>query len=56
MKKFLMKEVKIITNVAMDVVVDVVKEIEEEVVLIHQIMNEQAKTHIPQYGMEDNAT
>ena len=31
----------------MDVIMDVAKAIEEEVVLIHQTMKEQVKTHIP---------
>ena len=37
-------------------VMDVAKAIEEEVVLIHQTIKEQVKTHIPQEGMEDDTT
>ena len=47
-----MKEVKKTT----DVVVDVVKIIEEEVTTIHQIMKEQVKTQVPQEHMEDDTS
>ena len=47
-----MKEAKTTTNV----VVDVVKIIEEEVIPIHQIMKEQVKTQVPQEHMEDDTS
>ena len=40
MKKILMKEVKIIVDVVMDVVVDMARAIKGEVVSIHQTMEE----------------
>ena len=45
-----------IITMVVDMVMDVAKTIEEEVVLIHQTIKEQVKTHIPQEGMEDDTT
>ena len=47
MKKILMKKIRIIMDMVVDVVVDMAKAIEEEVVSIHQTMKEQTKTSIP---------
>ena len=43
-------------DMVVDVVVDMAKAIEEEVVSIHQTMKEQTKTYIPQEGVEDDIT
>ena len=45
-----------IITMVVDMVMDVAKAIEEEVVLIHQTRKEQVKTHIPQEGKEDDTT
>ena len=51
-----MKEVRIIIDTTMHMIMNVAKTIEEQVVLIHQTMKEQPKTHIPQEDMEDGIT
>ena len=55
MKKILMKQVKIIMDmdVAIGMIMDVAKTIEEEVVSIHQTKKERGETHIPQENMEE---